>query len=110
MCGAAVPAIGSPCATICRPRPARFSLTIERLRAAQGVLRLQRPYGAARLEAACARALAHGSPFYRTVKTILAGGFDRHPPSDSSDHVHAPGARFARNAQSLFAPDADVRH
>lgn len=83
---------------------------LERLRAAQGVLRLQRPYGAARLEAACARALAHGSPFYRTVKTILAGGFDRHPPSDSSDHVHAPGARFARNAQSLFAPDADVRH
>jgi transposase len=83
---------------------------LERLRAAQGVMRLQKPYGASRLEAACARALAHASPFYRTVKTILVGGFDRHPLSDSSEHVHAPGARFARNAQSLFAPDAHVRH
>ncbi len=83
---------------------------LERLRAAQGVMRLQRTYGAPRLEAACARALAHCSPFYRTVKTILAGGFDRHPPSDPGEHVHAPGARFARNAQSLFTPDADVRH
>ena len=38
-------------------------------------------YGSARLEAACARALAHDSPHYRTVKTILAGGFDRQPLS-----------------------------
>ena len=83
---------------------------LERLRAAQGVMRLQQPYGASRLEAACARALAHASPFYRTVKTILVGGFDRHPLSDPGQHVHAPDARFARDAQSLFASDADVRH
>ncbi|RDU94513.1 IS21 family transposase, partial [Trinickia dinghuensis] len=83
---------------------------LERLRAAQGVMRLQKPYGASRLEAACARALAHASPFYRTVKTILVGGFDQRPLSDCCEHVHAPGARFARDAQSLFAPDADVRH
>jgi len=86
---------------------------LERLRAAQGVMRLQHTYGAPRLEAACARALAHGSPFYRTVKSILAGGFDRHPLNDTGaagEPVHAPGARFARNAQSLFAPDADARH
>ena len=50
---------------------------VERLRAAQGVLRLAERYGNARLDAACARALAHDSPFYRTVKTILAGGVDR---------------------------------
>ena len=49
---------------------------VERLRAAQGVLRLQKSYAPARLEAACARALAHESPHYRTVKTILAGGHD----------------------------------
>ena len=49
---------------------------VERLRAAQGVLRLQKSYAPARLEAACARALAHESPYYRTVKTILAGGHD----------------------------------
>jgi hypothetical protein len=86
---------------------------LERLRAAQGVMHLQRSYGAPRLEAAYARALTHESPFYRTVKTILAGGFDRHPLTDSttaSEHIHAPGARFARDAQSLFASDADVRH
>lgn len=83
---------------------------LERLRAAQGVMRLQKPYGASRLEAACARALTHGSPFYRTVKTILVGGFDQHPLTDSSEYIHAPSARFARDAQSLFAPDADVRH
>jgi transposase len=83
---------------------------LERLRAAQGVMRLQKPYGASRLEAACARALAHASPFYRTVKTILVGGFDQQPLTDSNEHIHAPSARFARDAQSLFAPDADVRH
>jgi len=83
---------------------------LERLRAAQGVMRLQKPYGASRLEAACARALAHASPFYRTVKTILVGGFDQQPLTDSNEHIHAPSARFARDAQSLFAPDAHVRH
>lgn len=75
---------------------------VERLRAAQGVLRLVKPYSAARLEAACARALAHGSPFYRTVKTILAGGHDL-----QAQAVPAPAAphsgRFVRDAASLFA-------
>jgi hypothetical protein len=49
----------------------------ERLRAAQGILRLEKQYGSARLEMACTRALAHDSPFYRTVKTILSGIFWR---------------------------------
>src|SRR6185369_4182301 len=52
---------------------------VERLRGAQGVLRLADLYGASRLEAACARALAHASPAYRTVRSILVGGFDRLP-------------------------------
>jgi hypothetical protein len=83
---------------------------LERLRAAQGVIRLGDTYGAPRLEAACARALFHASPFYRTVKTILAGGFDHQPLPDPSTTVHAPTARFARNAQSLFDPDSPTRH
>ena len=81
---------------------------VERLRAAQGVLRLQKSYPPNRLEAACARALAHESPYYRTVKTILAGGHDLR----SDDRVAAApetvphSGRFARNAASLFAaPD-----
>ncbi|WP_460910058.1 hypothetical protein [Paraburkholderia jirisanensis] len=47
------------------------------------------------------------------MKSILAGGFDRHPLNDTGaagEPVHVPGARFACNAQSLFAPDADARH
>ena len=84
---------------------------LERLRSAQGVLGLRETYGAPRLEAACLRALYHASPFYRTVKTILACGLDHtEAPAPASPHVHAPEARFARNAQSLFDPDASARH
>ena len=82
---------------------------VERLRAAQGVLRLAERYGAERLEAACARALHHASPYFRTVKTILAGGYDREAlstPTDAPSPLYAGGARFARDAQSLFDPDA----
>ena len=77
---------------------------MERLRAAQGVLRLAERYGVLRLEAACARALAHDSIFYRTVKTILAGGFDLQPlPTfTQSAPAYAGGARFVRDAETLF--------
>jgi transposase len=80
---------------------------VERLRAAQGVLRLAERYGAARLEAACARALFHASPHYRTVKTILAGGFDQRPLPELAATPNPYGAesRFARDAASLFDPE-----
>jgi len=74
---------------------------VERLRAAQGVIALARQYGAARVEVACARALAHDSPHYRTVKTILATGADRLPAPAEIAPVYA-GARFVRDAASLF--------
>jgi hypothetical protein len=41
---------------------------VERLRAAQSTLRLAERYGAVRLEAACLRARAHDSLFYRTAR------------------------------------------
>jgi transposase len=79
---------------------------VERLRAAQAVLRMAERYGAQRLEAACARALAHDSPFYRTVKTILAGGFDQQPLSAVDPApAYARGGRFVRDAESLFGVD-----
>ena len=80
---------------------------VERLRAAQAVLRLAERYTALRLEAACARALAHNSAFYRTVKTILAGGFDLQPLTTVSRPARAYGdsARFARDAESMFSVD-----
>ena len=90
---------------------------VERLRGAQGILGLVDPYGRARLEAACQRALAHDSPHYRTVKTILRGGHDLKPSSATrtdANFVHGRSARFHRSAQSLFAADASdddgVRH
>ena len=75
---------------------------VERLRGAQGVIALVKPYGAERVEAACARALAHESPYYRTVKTILATGADLRA-QDAPITPEAYGrARFARSAASLF--------
>ena len=80
---------------------------VERLRAAQAVLRMAERYGTARLEAACARAMAHDSPFYRTVNTILAGGHDLQPLPSLLPSARAYGdcARFARDAESLFGVD-----
>jgi transposase len=50
--------------------------TLHHLRQAQGLLRLGERYGAARLDAACARALAFGDPGLRTVRTILERGLE----------------------------------
>jgi transposase len=80
---------------------------LERLRAAQGVLRFAETYSPARLEAACVRALYHASPFFRTVKTILKGGYDAQalPIAGSTESAYATGARFARDAGQLFNPE-----
>src|SRR5665647_3584514 len=45
-----------------------------RLRAAQGVLGLRDKHTPARLETACAKAIAVGDPSYRTIKGILIAG------------------------------------
>ena len=82
----------------------------ERLRAAQGVLALKDQYGAARLEAACERAIAHDSPHYRTVKTIPAGGHDLAPVSTITPEPYAGRARFARATASLFEDDGPTFH
>jgi transposase len=47
-------------------------------RACLGVFSLSKRYGEDRLEAACARALAIGSPKRKTVQSILEAGLDRH--------------------------------
>jgi transposase len=83
----------------------------ERLRAAQGVLALGKRYGAPRLEAACARALAHDSAHYRTVKTILASGADQQPlaPPPHTPAAYAR-ARFTRSAADLFGAEPGTVH
>jgi transposase len=96
-------AIGAQCAALVeRLLSDRIS---ERLRAAQGVLALAKRYGAQRVETACARALAHDSPHYRTVKTILSTGADLQPlvePHTPAAYAHS---RFARSAAALFGTD-----
>lgn len=52
---------------------------LDNLRAAQGVIRLGKKYGPARLTAACARALHFDNAKYRTVKSILQQGLDQLP-------------------------------
>jgi hypothetical protein len=71
-----------------------------RLRAAQGVLGLRKKYGDARLEAACAKAVAVGDPSYRTVKGILVAGTETDPEPETGD---AGAAAFLHGPEGLFA-------
>jgi hypothetical protein len=88
---------------------------LHHLRAAQGVLRLGDRYGPARLDAACARALAVGDGSYRTVKGILAAGTDAAPlaaqPATARAVpalLHGPAALVGDLATPL--PAADHHH
>jgi transposase len=65
-----------------------------------GLLALEGKYGRARLEAACARALASGANRYQSVKTILERGLDSvplpapAPPPAVSDHDNVRGPDY----------------
>ena len=48
-------------------------------RSAMGLIRLSKVYGAERLEAACALALAGQATSYKSVKSILETGLDKQP-------------------------------
>jgi transposase len=60
-------------------------------RACLGLMRLGKRYGAARLEAAAARAAQLGAPSYRTVQNILASGVDRVPLAERPASPSLPG-------------------
>lgn len=75
------------------------------LRAVQGVLRLEKKVGAARLNAACARALAFDQPRLRTVKAILAKGLDSQAELlafDTLAETYTQGGRFCRDTSLLL--------
>ena len=72
-------------------------------RAWLGLRKAERSYGASRLESACERALAIGSPTYRSVASILKQGLDVQPalPAASEDsdealppHTNLRGSRY----------------
>ena len=74
---------------------------LHRLRSAQGVIHLADSYGVARLDAACALALAVGDPCYRTVKGILAAGREQLTPEPEAQVPLAPA--HLHGADTLFA-------
>ena len=76
---------------------------VERLPTIGRLLRLQKRYGAERLEAACARALAFGDPDYRTVKRILQQGKQDEPHPNLP--VSPPASAFIRSPDELFGPE-----
>jgi transposase len=68
-------------------------------RACLSVIRLGDRYGRARVDLACARALAIGSPSFKSVAAILKNGLDRVPPVEASArapiaHEHLRGASY----------------
>ena len=67
-----------------------------------GVVRLVRPFGATRVEAACRRALEVGAKTYGSVKSILDNHLDGQPPT---------GARKTRrdDVQGLPSLHANIR-
>ncbi|MEU9421244.1 hypothetical protein [Streptomyces sp. NPDC048272] len=78
-----------------------------RPRAAQRVLALQKKYGDARLEAACARAVTVGDLSYRTIKGILIAGTETDPELESSGAGGA--AAFPYGSKRLFASVAPTK-
>ena len=70
------------------------------LRAAQGVVGLADKYGAARLDAACHRAIEVGDPEYRTVRGILKAGTEHDgdvavlSAPGAPAHLHGPSSLF----------------
>lgn len=73
---------------------------LDRLPTVRRLLKLGQTYGAARLEAACQRALAYDDPAYATVKAILHNGLDDLSPLTSASDV-ATARTFVRSAAEL---------
>ena len=69
---------------------------LNRLRAAQGVLRLAHKYGPRRLESACSRALYYNEFSYGAVKTILEKGLDKEELQKTTS-LRSSSGKFARS-------------
>jgi hypothetical protein len=73
---------------------------LERLPTVGRLLKLGQLYGQARLEAACARALAFDDPTYKTVKGILKQGLEQAAPPQAPPA--APASVFVRPLTELL--------
>jgi transposase len=81
---------------------------LDRLRAVQGILRLEETVGRQRLEAACARALYYGDLRYRRIKDILNAALDREPLPEAPSVTDRLTFAFARPAAKFFASVQEV--
>jgi hypothetical protein len=82
-----------------------------------GLLNLSKTYGEARLEAACRRALAIGSPTRKRIIAILKANLDQHPElfpapdtaaaTASRTHANVRGADYFRVATTQPTDDGD---
>jgi transposase len=84
-------------------------------RSCLGIMNLAKSFGPQRLEAACARALAIGSPSYRSIRSILDNKLDQAPlPSNNVptaphlSHSNIRGADYYQAALA-FTQDAPAR-
>jgi transposase len=76
-----------------------------KLRAVQGILRLEKPYGTQRLEAACHRADHFSTLNYSSIKTILKNGLDQQalaPAFDQLSSTYTEGGLFCRDTSTLI--------
>jgi hypothetical protein len=83
---------------------------LERLRAVQAILALQKSVGPQRLEAACTPALYFGDVRYRRIKQILNAALDREPLPEPSPPPAARQLRlftFARSSDDFFPPEPE---
>ena len=80
---------------------------VDYLRAAQGIVSLQKKYGNERLNAACQRALVFQSVHYKTVKSILVAGAEYKPlpeqeAFDTLAETYTGQGRFCRDPSKLM--------
>ena len=84
-------------------------VVLERLRSVQAILKLAKSVGAARLEAACKRALYFGDGRYRRIKEILNAALEQEPLPELCQPVLLPQEFiFARKAHEFFQPSQAV--
>ena len=82
---------------------------VQGYRACLGILRLGKPHGPERLEAACGRALALHTFSYKSIKSILRHGLETQPlplaptASPPIHHAHIRGAHY-------FSPKEETTH
>ena len=76
-----------------------------KLRAVQGILRLEKPYGTVRLEAACHRANHFSTLNYNAIKTILKKGLDQQalaPAFDQLGSSYTEDGLFCRDTSTMI--------